>query len=156
MSQPTIEEELEEEVTGEAMAMGEVEAAGEPAAEVVADEDTTMLDAPEAAPMAEVGPSVDVTRMSPMDAVKAILGIRSDGTIQGYLQTSLVETAWQTLQETCKLCESLEHWEKLERIIICRLDSLVGQGHAWNVTSVWGKGKQRVEETDSDSEEQLV
>ena len=79
MSQPTIKEELE--VTGEAMAMGGVEAAGEPAAEVVADKDATMRDAPEAAPMAEAGPSADATRMSPMDVVEALLGVRSDSTI---------------------------------------------------------------------------
>ena len=41
-------------------------------------------------------------------------------------------------------------------MIIRQLDSLVGQGRARNVTSVRGKGKQRVEETDSNSEEQLV
>ena len=72
VSQPTIEEEPEEEATGEAMATGEVEAAGEPAVEVVVDEDATMQDAPEAAPMAEVGPLADATRMSPMDAVDAL------------------------------------------------------------------------------------
>ena len=91
-----------------------------------------------------------------MDTVEAFLGVRSDGTIRGYLQTSLVETPWQTLQETRKLHESSECWEKLERMIVRRLDSLVGQGHARNTTSVRGKGKQRAEETDSDSEEQLV
>ena len=41
-------------------------------------------------------------------------------------------------------------------MIIHGLDSLVGHGRAQNATSVWGKGKQRAEETDSDSEEQLV
>ena len=123
---------------------------------MVGDEDTTMRVAPEAAPMAEVGLSADVTRMSPMDAVEALLGVQSDGTIRGYLQTSLAETAWQTLQEMRKLHELSECREKLEWMIICRLDSLVGQGHAWNATSVRGKGKQRAEETDSDSEEQLV
>ena len=128
VSQPTIEEEPEEEVMGEAMVTGEVEAAGELAAEAVADEDATMRDAPEAAPMAEAGPSVDVTRMSPMDGVEALLGVLSDGTIRGYLQPSLTETAWQTLQETRKLHESSEHREKLEQMIICQLDSLVGQG----------------------------
>ena len=49
---------------------------------------------------------------------------------------SLAETAWQTLQETRKLRESSERREKLERMIIHRLDSLVGQGHARNATSV--------------------
>ena len=156
MSQPTIEEEPEEEATGEAMATGEVEAAGKPVAEVVVDEDATMQDALEAAPMAEAGPSADVTRMSPMDVVEALLGVWSNGTIRGYLQTSLAETAWQTLQETRKLRESSECREKLEWMIIRRLDSLVGQGRAWNAMSVQGKGKQRAEETDSDSEEQLV
>ena len=81
VSQLTIEEEPEEEATGEAMVTGEVEAAGELAAEAVAEEDTTMRDAPEAAPRAEAGPSVDASRMLPMDTVKALLGIRSDGTI---------------------------------------------------------------------------
>ena len=156
MSQPTIEEELEEEAMGEAMVMGEVEAAGELAAEVVVDEDATMRDMPEAAPMAEAGPSVDATRMSPMDVVEALLGVRSNGTIRGYLQTSLVETTWQTLQETRKLHKSSEHREKLERMIVCWLDSLVGQGRVRNVTSMRGKGKQRAEEMDSDSGEQLV
>ena len=154
--QLTIEEEPEEEETGEAMAMGEVEATGEPVVEVAVDEDATMQDAPEAAPMAEAGLSADVMRMSPMDTVEALLGIRSNGTIRGYLQMSLVETAWQTLQETRKLRESSDCWEKLEWMIIRRLDSLVGQGHAQNATSVWGKGKQRAEKSDSDSEEQLV
>ena len=79
--QPTIEEEPEEGATGEAMVTGEVEAVGKLAAEVVVDEDATMRDVPEVAPMAEAGPSVDATRMSPMDAVKALLGIWSDGTI---------------------------------------------------------------------------
>ena len=139
--QPTIEEELEEEATGAVIVTGKVEAAGELAVEAVADEDTTMREAPEAAPMAEAGPSVDATRMSPMDAVEALLGIRSNGTIQGYLQPSLAETAWQTLQETRKLHESSEHREKLEQMIIRRLDSLVGQGHARNVTSVRGKAE---------------
>ena len=115
-----------------------------------------MRDAPEAAPMAEVGLSADVTRMSPMDVVEALLGVQFDGTIRGYLQTSLAETAWQTLQEMRKLHELSECREKLEWMIICQLDSLVGQGHAWNATSVRGKGKQRAEEMDSDSEEQLV
>ena len=154
--QPTIEEEPEEEATGEAMATGEVEAVGEPAAEVAVDEDATMQDALEAAPMAEVGPSADAMRMSPMDAIEALLGIRSDGIIRGYLQTSLAETAWQTLQEMRKLCESSDCREKLERMIIRQLDSLVGQGRAWNATSMWGKGKQRAEKSDSDSEEELV
>ena len=67
------------------MVTGEVEAVGELAVEAVADEDATMWDAPEAAPMAEAGPSMDATRMSPMDAVEALLGVQSDGTIQGYL-----------------------------------------------------------------------
>ena len=156
VSQPTIEEEPEEEATGEAMATGEVEVAGKLAAEVVADEDATMWDVLEAAPMAEAGLLVDAMRMLPMDVVEALLGVQSDGTIRGYLQMSLVETAWQTLQETRKLRELLECREKLEWMIVRQLDSLVGQGHAWNATSVRGKGKQRAEETDSNSEEQLV
>ena len=79
-----------------------------------------------------------------------------DGTIHGYLQTSLAETTWQTLQEMRKLHKLLDCREKLEWMIICRLDTLVGQGCTWNATSVWGKGKQRAEELDSGSEEQLV
>ena len=134
-----IEEEPEEEATGEVMAMGEVEVVGKPAAEVAVDKDATMQDVPEAAPMAEVGPLADVTRMLPMDAVEALLGIWSDGTIQGYLQTSLAETAWQMLQETCKLRESSDCWEKLEQMIIRWLDSLVGQGRMWNAMSMQGK-----------------
>ena len=113
-------------------------------------------DALEAVPLAEVGPLADATRVSPMDAVEALLGIRSDGTICGYLQLSLVETTWQTLQETRKLHELSDHQEKLERMIIRRLDTLVGQGHTQNAMSVQGKGKQRAEKSDSDSEEQLV
>ena len=111
---------------------------------------------PYMAPLAEAGPSADATRMSPMDAIEVLLGVWSDGTIPRYLQPSLAEIAWQNLQETRKLHESSDHWEKLERMIICRLDILVGQGHAWNAASVWGKGKQKAEELDSDSEEQLV
>ena len=42
MSQPTIEEEPEEEAMGEAMVTEEAEAAGEPAVEAVVDEDATM------------------------------------------------------------------------------------------------------------------
>ena len=57
---------------------------------------------------------------------------------------------------TRKLCESSDRWEKLEWMIIRQLDTLVGQGRMWNVTSVWGKGKQRAEKSDSDSEEELV
>ena len=152
MSQPTIEEELEEE----AMVMEEVEAVGEPVVEAVADKDATMRDAPEADPLTEAGPSVDAMRALLMDAVKALLGMRSDGTIHGYLQPSLVEISWQTLQEMCKLRESLDLREKLEWMIIRWLDTLVGQGHVRNATSVWGKGKQRAEKLDSDSEEELV
>ena len=102
-----IEEELEEE----AMVMEEVEAVGKP---VAVDEDTTMQDALEVVALAEAGPSADATRVSPMDVVEALLGIRSDGTIHRYLQLSLVETAWQTLQEMRKLCESSDCREKLE------------------------------------------
>ena len=78
-----------------------------------------------------------------MDAIEALLGVRSDGTIHGYLQPSLVETAWQNLQETCKLRESSDRWEKLEWMIIHWLDTLVGQGPVWNAASVQGKGKQQ-------------
>ena len=42
MSQPTIEEEPEEEAMGEAMVTEEAEAAGEPVVEAVVDEDVTM------------------------------------------------------------------------------------------------------------------
>ena len=52
--------------------------------------------------------------------------------------------------------ESSDCQVKLKRMIIRQLDSLVGQGRMRNATSVQGKGKQRVEEADSDSEEQLV
>ena len=145
MSQLTIEEELEEEVMGEAVVTEEAEAAGEPAVEVVVGEDmtmqdatmqyvtmqdVTMQDAPGVVLLAKVGPSVEETRMTPMDTIKALLGVRSDGTIHGYLQLSLVEITWQNLQETRKLHKSLNCWEKLEQMIICRLDTLVGQGHA--------------------------
>ena len=41
-------------------------------------------------------------------------------------------------------------------MIIRQLDTLVGQGHTQNVASVRGKGKRKAEESDSDSEEQLV
>ena len=156
VSQPTIKEEPEPEETGEAMATGDAEAVGEPAAEVAVDEDATMQEAPEAVPMAEAGPSAEATRTSPMDAVETLLGMRSDGTICGYIQTSLAETAWQTLQETRRLCESSERQEKLEQAMLRQLDSLVGQGRAWNAMSVRGKGKHRAEELDSDSDEQLV
>ena len=95
--------EPEEEATGEAMVTEEVGPVGEPVAEAVVDEDAIMQDVLEAVPMAEVGPLADATRMSPMDMVEALLGIWSDGTICGYLKTSLAETAWQTLQETHNL-----------------------------------------------------
>ena len=96
-------------MTGEAMVTEEVGAVGEPAAEVAVDEDATMQDVLEAVPMAEAGPLVDAMRMSPMDMVEALLGVRSDGTICGYLKTSLAETAWQTLQEMCNLRCSASH-----------------------------------------------
>ena len=73
------------------------------------DKDATMQDVLEAVPMAEVGPLADATRMSPMDMVEALLGIRSNGTICGYLKTSLAETAWQTLQEMRNLHCSMSH-----------------------------------------------
>ena len=41
----------------------------------MADEDATLQDMPEAAPMVEAGPSVDAMRMSPMDVVEAVLGV---------------------------------------------------------------------------------
>ena len=53
VSQPTIEEEPEEEATGEAMVMEEVGAAGGPVAEAAVDEDATMQDALEVVPLAE-------------------------------------------------------------------------------------------------------
>ena len=79
--QLTIEEEPEKEVTGEVMVMEEAEAAGEPVVEVVVDEDVTMQDMPEVALLAEAGLSADATRTLLMDAVKALLGVQSDGTI---------------------------------------------------------------------------
>ena len=103
MSQLTIEEELEEEAMGEAMVTEEAEVAGKPAADVAVDEDATMQDVPEVVPLVEVGPSVDATRTLPMDAIEAVLGVWSDGTIRRYLQLSLAEIAWQNLQETRKL-----------------------------------------------------
>ena len=156
VSLPTIEEETEEEVTGEVVVMEEAEVVGEPVAEVVVDEDVTMQDVPEVVPLAEAGPSAETTRMSLMDAIKVLLGVWSDGTIRGCLQLSLAEITWKNRQETCKLCESSDHQEKLKWMIIRQLDTLVGQGHVWNVVSVQGKGKQKAEELDSDSEEQLV
>ena len=151
-----IKEEPKVAATGEVMVTEEAEAAGEPAAEAVVDEDVMMQDAPEVAPLAEVGLSADATRMSPMDAIKALLGVWSDDTIHGYLQPSLAEITWQNLQETRKLHKSSDHREKLKQMIIRWLDTLVGQGHVWNAASVWGKGKQKAEESASDSEEQLV
>ena len=141
---------------GEAVVAEEVEAVGEPVVEAVVDEDMTMQDMPEVAPLAEAGPSAEVTRTLPVDAIEALLGVRSDSTIRGYLQPSLAEIMWQNLQETCKLRELSDHREKLEQMIIHRLDTLVGQGRARNAASVWVKGKQKAEESDSDSEEQLV
>ena len=52
MSQLTIEEELEEEATGEALVMEEAEVVGKPVAEAVVDEDMTMQDVPEVALLA--------------------------------------------------------------------------------------------------------
>ena len=63
VSQPTIEEEPEEEVTGEVVAMGDIVATGEPAVEVATDKDTTMEDAPAVALVAEAGPSAEMVRM---------------------------------------------------------------------------------------------
>ena len=91
-----------------------------------------------------------------MDAIEALLSVQSDGTIRGYLQPSLAEMAWQNLQETRKLCKLSDHWEKLEQMIIRQLDTLVGQGCTGNVAGARGKGKQKAEESDSNSEEQLV
>ena len=152
--QLTIEEELEEEETGEVTE--EVVVVGEPAVEVTVDEDTMMQDMPVVALVAEVGLSAEATRTMLRDAVEELLGIRSDGMIQGYLKPSLVEITWQNLQETHKLHESLDRWEKLDRMIICQLAVLVAQGCVMNTASMWGKGKQKAEESDSNSEEQII
>ena len=98
--------------------MEEVVVAGEPAVEVVVDEDMTMQDTPAVAPVAEAGPSAEVTRMTPRDSMEELLGIRSDGTIHGYLEPSLAEIAWQNFQETCKLRKSSDRRERLDRMII--------------------------------------
>ena len=155
MSQPMTVEEPQEEATGEVVETEKVAVVGEPAMEMVADDDAMMQDAP-VEPMAEVGLSVEAMRISPVDAIKALLGVWSDGTIHGYLEPSLVEIAWQNLQETRRLCESSDRRERLKQMIIHQLDTLVAQGHAWDMASVWGKGKQKAEESDSDSEEQLI
>ena len=96
------------------MATEEVEVAGKPVAEAVADEDATMQDALEAVPLTEAGLSADAMRASPMDVVEALLGMRSDGTICGYLQPSLAEISWQTLQETLSpiIMVSILHFEE--------------------------------------------
>ena len=59
--------------------------------------------------MAEVGPSVEATRMMLVDAIEALLGIWLDGTIHGYLKPSLAEITWQNLQEMCRLRELSDH-----------------------------------------------
>ena len=74
VSQLTIKEELEEEATGEVMATEEAEVVGEPVAEAVAEEDATMQDVPEVAPLAKVGLSAEAARVSPVDAIEALLG----------------------------------------------------------------------------------
>ena len=109
MLQPTIMEELEEEEIGEVVETEEIVAVGEPVMEMAVDEDTTMQDAPVVVLMAEEGPLAEAMRTTLMDTIKELLGIWSDGTIHGYLKPSLVEIAWQNLQEMCRLCESLDH-----------------------------------------------
>ena len=118
VSQLTIEEEPEEEVTGEVAVTEEVAVAGKPVVEVAVDEDMTMQDVPAVAPVAEAGPSAEVMRTTLRDAMEELLGIRSDRTIHGYLEPSLAEIAWQNFQETCKLRESSDRWERLDRMII--------------------------------------
>ena len=41
-------------------------------------------------------------------------------------------------------------------MIVHQLDVLVAQGHARSTASVWGKGKRKAEESDSDSEEEII
>ena len=91
-----------------------------------------------------------------MDAIKELLGVQSDGIIHSYLELSLAEIAWQNLQETRRLCKLLDHRERLKRMMIHRLDTLVAQGHVRNMVGVQGKGKRKAEESDSDSEEQII
>ena len=114
MSQLMIEEEPEEEATGEVVVTEEVAVVGEPVAEAMMDEDTTIQEPP----VAKLGPSVEVTRMTPRDTMEELLGIQLDRTIQGYLKPSLVEITWQNLQETHRLYESLDWQERLEWMMI--------------------------------------
>ena len=88
--------------------MEEAEAAGKPAEEAVVDEDAMMQDAPGVAPLAEAGLSAEVTRMMPMDAIEALLGVQSDGTIHGYRQPSLAEITWQIFRRhaSCASCQT--------------------------------------------------
>ena len=132
--------------------MEEIAAAGEPVMETVVDEDAIMQDVPVVVPMAEVGPSVEATRMTTRDTIKELLGIWSDGTIHRYFELTLVEITWQNLQETHRLRKLSDHRERLEQMMICWLGTLVAQGCTRNMASMWGKGKQKAEELDSDSE----
>ena len=138
------------------VATEEVVVVGKPAAEVVVDEDATMQDTPAVVLVAKAGPSAEAMRMMPRDAMKELLGIQSDRTIHGYLEPSLVEITWQNYQEMHKLCKSSYRWESLDRMIIHQLDVLVAQGHVRNTASMQGKGKWKAEESDSNSEEQIV
>ena len=88
--------------------MGEIAATGEPAAEVAVDGDATMQDMPVVVLVAEVGLSVEVARMMARDAMEELLGIWSDGKINGYIEPSLAEITWYNYQEMCKLHESLD------------------------------------------------
>ena len=81
---------------GEVVEMEEVVAVGKPVAEVVVDKDVTMQDMPAVALVAEVGPSVEATRMMLRDTMEELLGIQSDRMIQGYFKPSLVEITWKT------------------------------------------------------------
>ena len=146
MLQPTIKEEQGEEATDEVAVTEEVAAAGKPAVEVVVDEDATMQDALAVALVAEAVWSAEATRMTPRDAMEELLGIWSDRMIHGYLEPSLVEIAWHNYQETCKLHKSSDWRERLNRMIIHRLDILVAQAHTRNTASMQGKGKWKAEE----------
>ena len=66
-------------------------------------------------PVAEVGLSVEVVRMTLGDAMEELLGMQSDGRINGYLELSLVEITWHNYQETCKLRESSDWQEWLNK-----------------------------------------
>ena len=115
--QPTIEEEPEEEAMGEVVAMGET-AREVTMPEVATDEDTTMQDVPVVVPVAEAGLSAETARTMARHTMEELLGIWSDGTINRYIQLSLVEITWHNYQETHKLCKSSDWQEQLERMIL--------------------------------------